>query len=59
MKKGFGALLRFGIMMPSWDSISESGDILLGMGIMLLQCYCKQIQQLLCLPWAGGTLFTL
>lgn len=59
MKKGFGASLWFAIMMPSWDGISDSGDIWPGMGIMLFQYYCKQIHQLLCLPWAGGTLFTL
>lgn len=59
MKKGFGASLRFAIVMPSWDSISESGGTRLEMGIMHLQHYCRPIHQLLCLPWAGGTLFTL
>lgn len=56
MKKGFGALLWFMIMMPSWDSVSELEDPT-GDRNNVFKIFSHKIQQLLCLN--GDILFAL
>lgn len=56
MKKGFGALLWFMIMMPSWNSVSESEDPT-GDRNNAFNIFLHKTEQLLCLNLDGGILF--